>query len=221
MIPHDPDYVATMMEDDFDPHLLMALASGLITQQEFNDYKAGIKTDKVKNARKAGKVANYACVYGSGAETLSRGSGLDLKTCKTLIEGYWNLNWAVKTIAEEQCVIIDGRGNTWLVNPVNGFAYSLRSDKDRFSTLCQGTGSYFFDIWCDKILESFQNKWGCKSLTFTAHDENVFCVKDIPEIKDTVKGMINNAIADINTEYNLRRKLGCDVQEGDRYSEIH
>jgi hypothetical protein len=68
---------------------------------------------------------------------------------KTLHEAYWKLNWSVKAIAEEQVVITDSRGDKWLVNPVNGFCYSLRKDSDRFSTLAQGTGSYFFEKYND------------------------------------------------------------------------
>lgn len=160
------------------------------------------------------------CVYGSGAETLSRTCGLPVTTCKTLIEGYWRLNWSVKAIAEDQCVI-EASGGRWLINPINGFAYSLRGDKDRFSTLCQGTGSYFFDIWCDNILNSMQSNWGKRTLTFTAHDENVFCVKDSPAVVSTVTGIIRDSLVKLNKNYNLRRELGCDVQLGKSYAEIH
>jgi DNA polymerase I-like protein with 3'-5' exonuclease and polymerase domains len=199
----------------------MALMSGLITQEEFDQWKADVKTDKVKAARKAGKVTNYAAVYGSGAETLSRNSGLPLQMCKDLIEGYWKLNWAVKAIAEDQCVIVDNFGKTWLVNPINGFAYSLRSDKDRFSTLCQGTGSFFFDMWVDTILESMYNKFGVKRLNGEFHDEYITSFTDTDVNKSTMKEITEQAIETINKRYFLRRKLGCDVQFGYKYSDIH
>jgi hypothetical protein len=35
----------------------------------------------------------------------------------------------------------------WQINPINKMWYSLRSDKDRFSTLIQGTGAYILDLW--------------------------------------------------------------------------
>lgn len=220
MLPHDRAYVETMLEDDYDAHLLTALSAGMISQKDFDNYKAGIKEPHVVSARKAGKATNYASVYGSGAETLSRTCGLPVSTCKTLIEGYWKLNWSVKAIAEAQCVI-EACGGKWLVNPINGFAYSLRSDKDRFSTLCQGTGSYFFDIWCDNILEAMQAKWGKKTLTFTAHDENVFCVRNRESAISGVTELIRESLAKINKDYYLRRELGCDVQIGKNYAEIH
>jgi hypothetical protein len=39
MLPHDPEYVATMQEDDFDPHLLSAQGAGMITEEEVKFYK--------------------------------------------------------------------------------------------------------------------------------------------------------------------------------------
>jgi DNA polymerase I-like protein with 3'-5' exonuclease and polymerase domains len=87
--------------------------------------------------------------------------------------------------------------------------------------LCQGTGSYFFDVWCDNILEAMQSKWGKKTLTFTAHDENVFCVRNRESAIDGVTGLIKESLAKINKDYNLRRELGCDVQIGKNYAEIH
>lgn len=33
--------------------------------------------------------------------------------------------------------------------------------------------------------------------------------------------LINNAIDKVTDKFHLRRKLGCDIQYGDRYSQIH
>lgn len=169
MMPYDTEYVETMMSDDFDPHILMALTAGMITQGEFDDFKAGNPSSNAKASRKQGKTANYACVYGSGAETLARNAGMPLATAKKLIEAYWKLNWAVKAIAEDQCVFTCSKGKKWLINPVNGFCYSLRKDADRFSTLCQGTGSFFFDMWLDNILEEMKKSFKVKRLSGCFH----------------------------------------------------
>lgn len=221
MIPHDPEYVATMMAEDFDPHILMALTAGMVTQEEFDAFKQGVKPTKVKAARKAGKSTNYASVYNAGAEAIARAAGVDLATGKLLHTSYWKLNHAVKLIAEEQCVIEDSRKLKWLVNPINGFAYSLRKDSDRFSTLCQGTGSYFFDMWVDSVLEKMYNVYKGKRLTGSWHDELVLSFKDLPTYKDRFEGMVKDSINDVNTTYKLRRPLGCEVQFGYRYSDIH
>ena len=39
VLPHDPEYVATVSADDYDPHLATALASGSITKDEMEFYK--------------------------------------------------------------------------------------------------------------------------------------------------------------------------------------
>lgn len=221
MLPHDPEYVQTMQEDDFDPHILMALTAGMITQKEFDDFKMGEKSSNAKAARKKGKTTNYASVYNAGAAKIAQAAGVPLKEGKILHEAYWKLNWSVKAIAEEQCVIKDSKGNKWLVNPINGFCYALRKESDRFSTLAQGTGSFFFDMWVDAILDLMYAKYGKKTLTASFHDENVLVIKDLPKYREEFKDIINQSIDIVNERYKLRRKLGCDTQFGQRYSEIH
>lgn len=169
MLPHDPEYVATMQEEDFDPHILMALTAKMISQKEFEDFKRGEKSANAKAARKKGKTTNYASVYNAGAAKIAQAAGVSLKEGKALHDAYWKLNWSVKAVAEEQVVIKDSRGRKWLVNPFNGFCYALRSEADRFSTLAQGSGSYFFDMWVDNILTETEKRYGKRTLTGSFH----------------------------------------------------
>lgn len=221
MLPYDPEYVATMQEDDFDPHILMALTARMITQKEFDDFKRGEKSANAKAARKKGKTTNYASVYNAGAAKIAQAAGVSLAEGKALHEAYWKLNWSVKAIAGEQVVIRDSKGGKWLVNPINGFCYSLRKESDRFSTLAQGTGSFFFDMWVDEILEEQQRRYGRKTLTGSFHDENVLVIKDLQKYRNEFAEIITWAIEQVNVKYKLRRKLGCDTQFGQRYSDIH
>lgn len=224
MLPHDPEYVETMQADDFDPHILMALIAKMITQQEFDTFKAdpdGKHPPHVKKARRNGKTTNYASVYNAGAAKIAQAAGADLKTGETLHKAYWELNWSVKAIAEEQVVIKDARGGKWLVNPINGFCYSLRKDSDRFSTLAQGTGSFFFDMWVDNILDAMYAKWGRKTLTGSFHDECIICMGDSPANREAISIIIQEAIQKVNRDFGLRRQLGCKTQFGDRYADIH
>lgn len=176
---------------------------------------------KIAAARKLGKTTNYASVYNAGAAKIAQAAGVSLSEGKKLHEGYWKLNWSVKAIADEQVVIRDSRGRKWLVNPINGFCYALRSEADRFSTLAQGTGSYFFDMWVDEILEEQQRRYSRKTLTGEFHDENVFVIKDLQKYRDEFAEMITTAIDKVNEKYKLRRKLGCETQFGYRYADIH
>lgn len=221
MLPHDPEYVKTMQAPDYDPHVLMALTAKMITQKEFDDFKAGNKTPNAVAARKKGKTTNYASVYNAGAPKIAQAAGVSLEEGKTLHEAYWKLNWSVKAIAEEQVVIKDSRGNSWLVNPINGFCYALRKESDRFSTLAQGTGSFFFDMWVDNILTMMEEKYGRKTLTGSFHDENILVIRDTPRFRQEIAEIIQQSIEKVNQTYKLRRMLGCETQYGHRYSEIH
>lgn len=221
MLPYDPEYVATMQQEDFDPHILMALTAGMISQKEYEDFKRGEKSSNAKAARKKGKTTNYASVYNAGAAKIAQAAGVSLREGKTLHEAYWKLNWSVKAIAEDQCVIRDSKGNKWLVNPINGFCYALRKESDRFSTLAQGTGSFFFDMWVDNILTETEKRYGKKTLTGSFHDECILCVKDSEKFKVEFTQLIKESVDKVNETYKLRRKLGCETQFGQRYSEIH
>lgn len=219
MLPHDPEYVQTMQADDFDPHILMALIAKMVSQEEFDEFKKGNKSANAKAARKKGKTTNYASVYNAGPAAIARAAGVTLAEGKILHEAYWKLNWAVKAIADEQVVIRDSRGGKWLVNPVNGFCYSLRKDSDRFSTLAQGTGSYFFDMWVDNTLTAMENKYSNKTLTGSFHDEFILRVRE--KFGDVFSEMIGAAIQKVNVDFSVRRTLGCDTQAGHKYADIH
>lgn len=224
MLPYDPEYVATMQAEDFDPHILMALTANMITEAEFKAYKADPKAKHpphVKKGRKDGKTTNYASVYNAGPAKIAQAAGVSLAVGKKLHEAYWKLNWSVKAIADEQVVIKDSRGGKWLVNPINGFCYALRSEADRFSTLAQGTGSYFFDMWVDETLEETKRRYGRNTLTGSFHDEKILCIRDTKESREEFDGIVRSSIDKVNTKFKLRRMLGCDTQFGKRYSEIH
>ena len=234
MLPHDPEYVKTMQEDDFDPHVLMALIAKMISENDFSEFKRLKKLDKslwtandkalmglVGSARKKGKTTNYASVYNAGPAAIARAAGVSLADGKILHEAYWKLNWSVKAIADEQIVIRDSKGGKWLINPVNGFCYALRSDADKFSTLAQGTGSYFFDIWVDNILTEMYNRYGKVTLTGSFHDECILKVRDIEKVKIEFSSIIQDAIEKVNEDFLIRRKLGCGTEVGKKYSDIH
>ncbi|AMR57671.1 putative DNA polymerase [Pseudomonas phage vB_PsyM_KIL3b] len=224
MLPHDPEYVKTMQADGFDPHILMALTAGMISQAEFEAFMAdpkGSHPPHVKKGRKDGKTCNYASVYNAGAAKIAQAAGQSLATGEKLHKAYWELNWSVKAIAEEQVVFKDSRGDKWLINPINGFCYSLRKESDRFSTLAQGTGSYFFDMWVDNILNAMQAQFGRKTLTGSFHDECIICLGDSEKNRAAISQIITDAVEKVNKDFNLRRKLGCQTQFGRCYAEIH
>ena len=207
MYPYDPDYVEEMSEEGFDPHLDLALHAGALTKADLLNGAA-----YVKPIRKQYKVANYSCIYGVGAPKLARTLGIKVKEAKKLIESYWKRNWSIKQLAEDTLTkTMDGE--MWLFNPVSGFWYSLRYEKDIFSTLNQSTGVYVFDKWMANV-----RKMGYK-ITGQFHDEIVVEVNQ--GLEEETKINFQKALDKTNNQLILNISLGIDVQHGLAYSEIH
>lgn len=217
MLPYDPDYVDEMMKPGFCPHVDIAVQAGFLSEEQKERYRTQkfLSKDDEKEilaGRKAAKPVNYGGVYGQKPPGLSRSANIPIKKAEELYKIYWERNWSVIKIAEEQKVKeIDGQ--KWLFNPVSKFWYSLRHEKDRFSTLNQGTGAYCFDMWIKHILKKRPQ------ITAQFHDEGVFCIKKGFR-EDAVK-LIQEAIESVNEELKLNRRLDVEVQFGDTYAQIH
>ena len=211
MKPIDPEYVEEMSRDGFDPHLDLAKFAGQVTQQEIDDYNAGKRPD-IKALRKAYKVVNYSATYGVGAPKLARETGMTQADAKKLLDAFWKRNHAIEKVAAGLRVR-ELFGTMWLQNPVSKFWYQLRSDKDRFSTLNQGTGVFCFDSWV-----AMCRKNGVKTIG-QFHDEIIALVEKGQE--DDVKYVMESAVAKLNGKINLNVPLGTDVQFGNTYADIH
>jgi hypothetical protein len=209
--PHDPAYVEEMNVEDYDPHLSLALLAGEVNELQISDYKSG--TNKaIKPIRDIFKNGNYACQYGAGPPRLALTANISLKKAKQVWETYWKKNWAIKVVASEQ-TIKTVRGQMWLFNPISKFWYSLRYEKDIFSTLVQGSASYVFDEW----VRLFRSKR--PQITGQFHDEVVLTIKK--GFREQAIDLLNSAILELNNILQLNRELGIGTQFGDRYSEIH
>lgn len=215
--PYDPDYVKKQMSDDFDPHLEICLMGGMLTSQQVADHKSGIQ--KYPTQRSYGKSTNYSCQYGAMPPTVARAAGVSLQIGELLHKAYWKLNWSIKEIAAHTTVkSIDGQ--MWQKNPVNNFWYSLRYDKDRFSTLCQGTGSYIFDVWCNNVIAICNERYNLDpKLAGQFHDELILMIRK--GMRDIWDGIMKEAMVRTNSILKMNREIACDVQYGNNYSEIH
>lgn len=213
---YDPEYVKKQLAPDYDAHLAIGVIGGFITEEESQAHKDGTKKCK---QRSMFKTTNYACQYGAGVATVSRAAKCDQVTGARLHKAYWDLNWSIKEIAANT-VVKEVMGKMWQQNPINGFWYSLRSDKDRFSTLCQGTGAYVFDIWCNNIIAICNERYGQDpKLSGQFHDELILQVKK--GFRDLWIGIVKEAMDRTNKQLKLNRDCDCDIQFGDNYSQIH
>jgi len=210
MKPLDPDYVEAMSREGFDPHLDLALHAGVITQDDIDKHNSGERS--LKALRKNYKVVNYSATYGVGAPKLARETGMTSKEAKTLLMAFWSRNWAIERVSKSLRTR-ELFGSMWLKNPVSGFWYSLRSEKDRFSTLNQGTGVFCFDTWV-----SICRSKGIKSIG-QFHDEVIALVKEGEE--GAVEKIMHEAAIKLNEKVQLNVPLGTDVQFGKTYADIH
>ena len=167
---------------------------------------------KIGVIRHTYKQANYSCVYGAGGATVARAAGISEREGNALVEAYWKRNWSVKAIAEDQLVKVCRR-QKWLYNPVSRLWYSLRAEKDRFSTLNQGTGVWCFDTWV-----KYQRQKGLPQVG-QFHDETINLVKE--KNKGKAEDVLRWAIDQTNKELKLNRELDIDIQFGYNYSQIH
>lgn len=229
---YDPEFVADMQSDTFDPHLSTAVAGGLITEEESDLYKhldkgivpmPDVYKDKseteikelqhhIKEKRHIGKTTNYACQYGAGVATIARQTGLPKKVAESVHKGYWEKHKSINqfSAAVEKKTV---RGQMWLKQPISGFWYSLRTDKDVFSTCVQSSGVRVFDLWVRNI-----RRKGIK-VSANWHDEIlVECPEDrLPEYKQ----LIQAAMDEVNDELQLSVKIECSMEVGKRYSDVH
>lgn len=210
----DPEYVTQMRVPGFDPHLDIAVLAGMLTVEQAKQHKR--KEVDYSQVRNKAKTVNFAGVYGAGPPKIALTTGMPLKQAKKLHKTYWDRNKAVKQVAAS-CKIkttkVDGQEQMWLLNPVSGFYYSLRFEKDKFSTLNQGTGVYCFDLWVREVRLK-----GIK-IMFQYHDEIAFHLKESEQ--EVVREKLLKAIEEVNSKVKLNVPLGVSVDFGKDYSKIH
>ena len=167
---------------------------------------------KIDFERGKGKTTNYSATYGASGDTISGAANLSKFEGSELHKAYWDKNWSINAIAEDQKVK-NCLGGKWLYNPISKFWYSLRFEKDKFSTLNQGSGVYAFDMWIKNFME-FRPQ-----LTGQMHDEVILTVKK--GNREAAEKLLRDAIVKTNEQLKLNRDLDIDVQFGDSYAEIH
>lgn len=250
-MPYDPEYVRSQQSEDFDPHLSIALMGGLVTDDEVSFYKIvkegfpqenypqtkklldmlaldddlkSLEIKRISKVRAAGKGTNYSCQFGAAAPTVSRTAKIDLQVAQTLVKSYKKLNWSIEPIVESLTRKQVSHG-TYQLNPVNGIWYHLKKERDSFSTLIQGSGSYLLDIWVAYIFHLRQKKEyevkGGLRLIATVHDENLQEFNDLEGNEEVVRKLFSDALAMANKRLAQEIPFGCDTQTGYKYSEIH
>ena len=224
--PIDPAFVDKVLTDDYDAHIDLALANNAITVEEAELYKSLKKDEEVfgkqipdkykddykriHKIRSIYKTGNYSIQYGVGASKLSKSCGISRREANSLIDSYKKVNQGQYVFAS-RCDTMEHHGVKWVKNPLNGFWYELRSQKDIFSTIVQGTAAYVFNVW----------KWYCISsgvdVAFEAHDEILAVCQD----KDVTRDKIQRAMDRTNNRLKLNVELTCGIKFGHDYGSVH
>jgi DNA polymerase III epsilon subunit-like protein len=212
MFKYDPEYVNEMSDPKFDPHLDLACSAGYVSMEQVEEYVCGNKTKLTTAIRKTFKTVNYACKYGAQGKKIALTLGIAEQEGYKLVDAYWKRNWSVKAVADA-CEVKVCNGRMWLYNPVSKFWYSLRHNKDRFSTLNQGTGVFCFDTYLKHIRQ------GGPPVIGQMHDEFIAQVKLGNE--ERFRQHVNEAIRKVNEELGLDVQLDVGLDFGHSYAEIH
>ena len=217
---YDPEYVKSQMVKGFDAHLDIAQIGGMLTAEQVEEHKLyeATKDKEVKLGkshkliRAKAKQVNFSAIYGVGASTLSRNMGISKKEAQMFIDAYWKRNWAVREVAES--LQIKQIGNQmWLLNPVSKFWYSLRAEKDKFSTLNQGTAVYVMDLYIKNMNKL--NIYPCMQI----HDEGSYSI--FPKDKDKNTILLKKAMEEVNKELKLNVVISASIDYGENYSKAH
>jgi len=213
IFPYDPEYVKEMNSENFDPHLDLAINAEAVSEDDVEAYKAAEKKDSgIKAIRHTYKQGNYACQYGAGIPRLALTIGCSRDVAERIHVAYWKRNWSIKQAAADQVTkVCDGQ--MWLYNPISKFWYALRAEKDKFSTLVQGSAVYCFDTWVRTM-----RKFGVR-MCGQFHDEWIAPVKK--GMREHYKELVKKSIVVVNKKLKLNRELDVDTQFGSNYAEIH
>lgn len=224
---YDPEYVEQMNVSGYDAHLELGLLAGFLDQEQvdfYKDYKkkkdegfkhSDVDTTVYKNIdgiRYKSKTTNFSATYKVGKATLSRNSGLSLKESEKLLNIYWERNKAILDV-ENSLKIKQIGSQMWLLNPVSKFWYSLRAEKDKFSTLNQGTAVFVFDKYV-----YYSMKEGITPI-FQVHDE--FTTNVLIEEEEETKIKLQKAIQKVNEELKLNVQIGASIDFGINYKQCH
>jgi DNA polymerase I-like protein with 3'-5' exonuclease and polymerase domains len=226
---YDPQYVEEMNIPGYCAHLEIGKLAGMLDDEQIAFYKKYDKEEhkaekernpeikkkyeEIKAIRNKAKIVNFSATYKIGAEALSRNSGnMGISEARKLLDIYWKRNKAIRMV-EDECRIKSIGDKKWLYNPISGYWYSLRTEKDKFSTLNQGSAVYVFDIWLTYI-----RKLGIK-VAMQYHDEILFNTK--LGMETHTKKIIDKAMEMTNDRLKLNIEVGCNTQFNYDYASCH
>lgn len=225
LMPYDPEYVKELDNPLYDPHIDIGVLAGFFSKEDGDLYinidkgiikdptpeqKAIVKS--MKPLRSKSKTTNFSATYGVGAKKLSKTADITEAEARKLLDIYWQRNWAIRAFAND-CKTKQVNGQMWIQNPVSGFFYSLRSEKDRFSTVNSSTAVFVFDVWIKHLrAHGFVIQYQC-------HDEVLFSIPEGTE--DENRGLMSEIMKSVNEELKMNVTVSMSPAYGHSYAAVH
>lgn len=233
----DKKYVDQLNIKGYDAHLTIALRAGFMTEDEvsfYNWYKkedksrddegfpksfSGLSDEDLKEAfgkltkvRKTAKTTNYAATYNASAKKIGETADIPLKEAKIFHKAYWDLNWAIKKLADSfETKKVDGR--EWIYSPFTKTWLLLTAQHIKFSAVNQNFGAKIFDLWAYFLIQS-----GVKPI-MSMHDEMSWYIDEGDEEK--TKEVVQNAINRVNKIFNHPIKFEASPEFAKSYGDVH
>lgn len=233
----DKAYVDQLNVKGYDAHLTIALRAGFMTEDEvafFKWYKkedksrddedfpksfSGLSDEDLKEAfgkltkvRKGAKTTNYAATYNASAKKIGETADIPLKEAKIFHKAYWDLNWAIKKLADSfETKKVDGR--EWIYSPFTKTWLLLTAQHIKFSAVNQNFGAKVFDLWAYFLIQS-----GVKPI-MSMHDEMSWYIDEGEEEK--AKEIVQNAINKVNKIFNHPIKFEASPEFAKSYGDVH
>lgn len=184
---------------------------------DYQEYFEGIEDkekefNRIDKDRQDSKTVNYSATYSVGPKTLSETLGCTMSFAKNLLKAYWERNWSVQSFTDDQKEKTIGR-ETWVLNPINGYWYSLRSQHSKFSTLNQSAGDYIFTLWSHFCMEA--------GLILQAGFHDEVLVQSKEEDIEKNKKILQESMNKVNKILGLSIAIGIDYAVGDTYADVH
>lgn len=169
--------------------------------------------EELDQQRTQAKTTTYSALYGVGAPKLSKELGVSETRARSLLDAYWKVNWAVKAFADSCKWKTDTEGQMWVLNPINGYWYSLRNTKDIFSVVNQSAGDFIFTMWQHFLMQEGVVLHG------GFHDE---IITSSPEDRvDQTVEKISRAMENVNRVLRLNVPIKFEYKIGKNYGEVH
>jgi DNA polymerase I-like protein with 3'-5' exonuclease and polymerase domains len=215
-----------MRTEGYDPHLDIAVLSGLLTPQQVQRYKdlknlnslteeENNEFNSISAIRSIAKNGNFAMTYKAFPKKVSETINQPLHVAEKLHKIFWERNKAINQVEKNIKIKIIGN-QKWIQNPVSGFWLYLKNEKDLFSTLNQNTGVFFFDTWLKNIRENFKHKI---LICLQYHDELMFFCRI--EDKEFASQCLNEAIEKTNKQIKLNVTISTSETWGNNYAQCH